>query len=72
MAYAEDGPSRFYGKGFGMDLERSKDQQYEAPALEVLGTVHELTLLQDKMVGPTDGFTFMGIPITNRVTGASV
>jgi hypothetical protein len=47
---------------------------YEAPALTVLGTVHELTLLQDKTVGPTDGFTFNGIPITNKppVTAASV
>ncbi len=45
---------------------------YESPALEVLGTIHELTLLQDKTLGPTDGFTFNGIPIQNRVTSSSV
>lgn len=38
---------------------------YAAPALKVLGTVHELTLTQDKKFGATDGFTFMGVPIAN-------
>jgi hypothetical protein len=38
---------------------------YEAPAIKVLGTVHELTQTQDKKFGETDGFTFMGVPITN-------
>ena len=39
---------------------------YEAPALRLLGSVPELTQqLQDKKLGPTDGFTFQGISITN-------
>ena len=41
-------------------------QPYEAPALRLLGSVSELTQqLQDKKLGPTDGFTFQGISITN-------
>lgn len=41
-------------------------QPYEAPALRLLGSVPELTQqLQDKKLGPTDGFTFMGNAITN-------
>jgi hypothetical protein len=55
-----------------MTVEPERNLQYEAPALEVLGTVHELTLIQDKMFGPTDGYSFNGIPITNRVTSTSV
>jgi len=38
---------------------------YEAPALTVLGSVHALTQQQDKKFGTSDGFTFMGIAITN-------
>ena len=39
---------------------------YEAPALRLLGSVPELTQqLQDKKLGPTDGFTFQGVSITN-------
>jgi hypothetical protein len=38
---------------------------YEAPALTVLGSVHALTLQQDKKYGVSDGFTFMGNSITN-------
>ncbi len=37
---------------------------YEAPAMKVLGSVHELTQ-QDKKFGPTDGYTLMGIAIAN-------
>jgi hypothetical protein len=38
---------------------------YEAPAVTVLGTVHELTLTGgDKRYGHSDGFTFMGDSIT--------
>ena len=39
--------------------------QYEAPALKVVGSVGALTL-QDKKFGPTDGFTLMGVAITNN------
>jgi len=38
---------------------------YEPPRLTVLGTVHGLTLAQDKKYGGSDGFTFMGQQITN-------
>jgi hypothetical protein len=38
---------------------------YEAPALKVVGSVYELTL-HDKKLGPTDGFTLMGVPIANN------
>lgn len=38
---------------------------YEAPALKVIGSLRELTL-QDKKYGPTDGFTLMGVAITNN------
>jgi hypothetical protein len=40
-------------------------QTYEAPALKVVGKVGELTLTQDKKYGSSDGFTLMGIAITN-------
>jgi hypothetical protein len=33
---------------------------YEAPALTVIGTVHELTQWCDKRHGRSDGFTFNG------------
>ncbi len=38
---------------------------YQAPVLNVLGSLHSLTLLQDKTFGPTDGFTLQGVAITN-------
>lgn len=37
---------------------------YEAPALRIVGSLHATTL-QDKKYGESDGFTFMGDPITN-------
>lgn len=40
-------------------------QTYEAPALKVVGSIHELTLQIDKKYGPSDGYTLMGIGITN-------
>ncbi len=40
-------------------------QSYEAPVLRVVGSVHELTLQIDKKYGPSDGYTLMGIGITN-------
>jgi hypothetical protein len=39
-------------------------ESYEAPALKVVGKVSELTLV-DKKFGPTDGYTLMGVSITN-------
>ena len=38
---------------------------YEPPTIQVLGDVHTLTLGQDKRYGESDGFTFMGVSITN-------
>ena len=39
---------------------------YEAPRIVELGKVEQLTLTQDKKFGSSDGFTFLGIPITNN------
>jgi hypothetical protein len=36
------------------------ESAYEAPELAELGTLHELTLVCDKRLGSSDGFTFMG------------
>lgn len=40
-------------------------QSYEAPVLKVVGSVQELTLAIDKKYGPSDGYTLMGVGITN-------
>jgi hypothetical protein len=47
-----------------MPQHNNTDRAYEPPALEVLGTVADLTLV-DKKYGDTDGFTFQGVPIAN-------
>jgi hypothetical protein len=47
-----------------MPQHNNTDRAYEPPALEVLGTVADLTLV-DKKYGATDGFTFQGVPIAN-------
>ena len=39
---------------------------YEAPRVIELGSVHGLTQTQDKKFGESDGFTFMGVAITNN------
>ena len=38
---------------------------YEAPVLTVLGSLHALTM-QDKKWGSSDGFTLLGVDITNN------
>ena len=38
---------------------------YVAPELTVIGSVVELTLDINKKYGDSDGYTFMGVPITN-------
>ena len=38
---------------------------YKTPELTRLGSVSARTLQQDKDLGPTDGFLFMGQPIQN-------
>jgi hypothetical protein len=42
-------------------------RQYTTPQLAVHGTLEEVTqqLEPNKQVGPTDGFTFQGIDISN-------
>lgn len=40
--------------------------EYVAPALRLLGSVSALTQQTiDKKIGPSDGFTFQGVPIAN-------
>jgi hypothetical protein len=39
---------------------------YEPPTLTELGSVHGLTQVQDKKFGESDGFTLMGVAITNN------
>lgn len=39
--------------------------EYEPPAVREIGRVHELTMLQDKDYGATDGFSFQGQSIGN-------
>lgn len=45
---------------------------YEPPRLEDIGSLQQLTLvdLQDKDFGPTDGFTFNNIAISNASVSA--
>jgi hypothetical protein len=43
----------------------TKQREYEAPELKVVGSVYGLTLQIDKKFNATDGLTFMGIPIGN-------
>jgi hypothetical protein len=38
---------------------------YAAPALTVVGSLHALTM-QDKKWGSSDGFTLLGVDITNN------
>jgi hypothetical protein len=44
---------------------RIASPSYEPPRLAELGTLSEVTLAQDKRLGHSDGFTFMGQSITN-------
>jgi hypothetical protein len=39
---------------------------YEAPRVIELGSVHGLTQGRDKKFGESDGFTLMGVAITNN------
>ena len=38
---------------------------YTTPQLKMHGTLEELTKEQEKYYGASDGFTFLGTPITN-------
>jgi hypothetical protein len=48
------------------DMEDTAKEKgaYEAPLLTVLGSMAELTLVCDKHLGGSDGFTFMGMAIS--------
>ena len=48
-------------------MDRTTDVRrgaYEPPAIDVIGSVAELTLGCDKQYGTSDGFTFQGSAIT--------
>ncbi len=51
----------------GLSMEPVADRpRYEAPELKVLGTLHGLTEPTiAQQYGPTDGYTFLGVSITN-------
>jgi hypothetical protein len=48
-----------------MDHRVSGAPRYVAPSIMTIGSVHELTQQQDKKLGVSDGYTFMGAAITN-------
>lgn len=45
-------------------MSTSDQKTWETPSLTVYGDVKTLTLLINKHLGPTDGFTFNGVPIS--------
>jgi len=47
-----------------MNPDTREPVAYEAPALRVLGSVEVLTQGCDKLLGGSDGFTFMGQSIS--------
>jgi hypothetical protein len=47
-------------------MSGSTPHTYESPRVIELGSIHALTQVQDKKFGHSDGFTFMGIAITNN------
>jgi hypothetical protein len=56
-------------KEVGMITGNGSSPAYEPPALQVLGSVHELTQQGcDKSLGHSDGFTFQGNAIVCRST----
>jgi hypothetical protein len=46
-------------------LEKSEKRAYVTPQLIVHGTVEEITALQNKTLGVSDGFLFEGAPIAS-------
>ncbi len=47
------------------DMKTTEKPKYEPPSVTVLGSLHALTMQQNKMYGKSDGFLFMGVDITN-------
>jgi hypothetical protein len=48
-----------------MDKHTEGPENYEAPAVKVVGSIYGLTGTVDKKFNATDGLTFMGTPIGN-------
>ena len=46
-------------------VDKSEKKVYATPQLIVHGTMEEITAQQNKGYGASDGYTFMGEPITN-------
>jgi hypothetical protein len=44
-------------------MQSSVEQSYQKPEIRDLGTLRDLTLLQNKNYGPSDGYLFNGDPI---------
>jgi hypothetical protein len=53
-------------RGNDMNTGTGTPSAYQPPALQVLGSVHELTQFCDKTLGSSDGFTFQGNAIVCR------
>ena len=49
----------------GLTSDNSGKRLYTTPQVTVHGTLEEITKTQDKMLGGSDGFTFMQQPIQN-------
>jgi hypothetical protein len=47
------------------ELAKGEKRVYVTPQLIVHGTVEEITALQNKTYGASDGFLFQGVAITN-------
>lgn len=45
-------------------MEATSQKNWETPNLTVYGDAAELTLVKDKHVGVSDGYTFNGTPIS--------
>jgi hypothetical protein len=45
-------------------MDAADTPTYEAPEITLIGSVYELTQYCDKHLNGSDGFTFMGQPIT--------
>ena len=48
-----------------MESEYREEIEYEAPTVEVVGSVYDVTGDINKQFNSSDGLTFMGIPIGN-------
>lgn len=51
--------------GDSMKMTQGDERAYEPPAIVELGALHELTRLQNKDFGSSDGYQFQGSDIMN-------